>query len=576
MSIFLMATTVKERMENSTKTKLLHLLSAQATALENKYAKILASLFEVEDFRYENDAELANFIQSQNADTVFLAPVITGNDLMSLPKEKIERVTLYHTNEETNSKQINFLKEKFSLFNFDAAPSTDLIRILYQHFHKKKTSGVYSLMEKGSLILGEKIQNQALIGTILDQLADHLSKVSPAIYARMYDIRQLVTAMVAEAFKHSEIQPYPTVDFQFSTTTTKATFAIRFPKGKIEKDFLRSNIVSGESLPWFLAWRAADYLLIHHLANTEIEVKGLLFANQEKTSNSASLLIHSSNETSSGKNFLIAPTQYSFALINEIKTAKLPKKEGPLNQESATAEEKEEKIKVLGAKLKSAHQEIFHKKNEILKTINDYEAEIETWKKNHAELSKKLEFFTNKVKDQQEQINKKTSTSANITSLNTKSSDKERDALAEKLQIAEKRFTLIEQKYFSLQKELQEKDSTITKIKGELLKATTKLSTKEQASETASAANNTPNANKELQTKMREFESKEATYKQEIKKLTFKLEAGEKNVKAVRDEFADKAKIMSEKLEAAKLKEVELLKKIEELGGLLKKASKAA
>jgi hypothetical protein len=61
-----------------------------------------------------------------------------------------------------------------------------------------------------------------------------------------------------------------------------------------------------------------------------------------------------------------------------------------------------------------------------------------------------------------------------------------------------------------------------------------------------------------------------------VKKLSFKVESQEKNLRVIQNDATEKQRMLDQKLRAAKNKEVELLKRIEELTTSLKKASKVA
>ena len=565
---------------------------ASPNLLEEQQEKILSSVCELERKNFTTQAELEELITNTEENTFYLAHVSLAEEFKSSEKfqSSAEKITLYLKQEESLIYNINSFSN-FSFFCIDSASAADLVRILHQHYSRKKSTGVYTLMEKGSLILGEKIQSLQNIGSVLDQVYEYLSKANPNILNQFQNIRQLITAMTGEAIEQcsSLKMSYPTVDFQFSASKEKATFAIRFPKGSLDFNSLEKNILSGNALPWFLAWKSCDFLLIKNIANLELEVKGIIFSKNGNTAKINSILLHTTEEKSAGKTLLSAPSSYSFSLINEIKTKKpifiKPQESAEVDVEKNKTDSQQEQIKLLSEKIKIITKELSLKKNEVIKTVKDYEAEISQIKKKNSDLENKCDYLAEKIKDASSDSMSKGD--AHKIAADQKASEKEKSALLDKIQKEEKRYSALEQKYATLHKDLQEKDKEIIELKSEILKSKREAQKNEAvvAAATAAtvAASTTPAAaataaavDKDTATKIRDLETKESVFKQEIRKLHFKLEASEKNVKALKDENAEKTKLLEKKLEAGKLKEVELLKKIEELGGLLKKVSKAA
>jgi chromosome segregation ATPase len=151
-----------------------------------------------------------------------------------------------------------------------------------------------------------------------------------------------------------------------------------------------------------------------------------------------------------------------------------------------------------------------------------------------------------------------------------RSSENEKNQLRENIVIEQKRITMMEQKYSSLFRELSLRDREITELKA----AVNKLRKDHAARQGRDG--DSPDGKKDLAQHLREVEERETGHKQEIKKLTFKLESQEKSFRVMHHDSSEKLKLLDQKLKEAKTKEVELLKRVEELTHNLKKFMKAA
>jgi hypothetical protein len=147
----------------------------------------------------------------------------------------------------------------------------------------------------------------------------------------------------------------------------------------------------------------------------------------------------------------------------------------------------------------------------------------------------------------------------------------------------QKKIQLLEQKITLQGKELIVKENTINTLKQALdakkdkesnlatlnkMQDLKQAEVKEQKQDQAQI--------KTLLIRIKDLESNEIKFKQEIKKLSFQIESSKKSAEVKKDGASDKIRIMEKKLEEAKQKEIELLKKIETLTLSLKKFTRAA
>jgi hypothetical protein len=490
--------------------------------------------------------------------------------------------------------------EKFSL--------ADLIRVLHLYLNPKRLSGTTPLMEKGALVIAEKIQSMESLGTTTDKLCSYLQKIeSFALVDRIPDLRQVLQAIIQKAYTEAKtINPeFPTVDFQVGVNKSKLAINLRFPKGGLDPKTLPQLILDGKDLFWSILWNCADVTLItHHVQYEEIET--MLFFHLEKRVNYSTyktFLIKESKRSMKSDSLLVAPQNFDFKILSEIEVntekvdlneyetsdtnidfGSLPeevvKKMAKLTEESIflkdQAVKKDEALREIQTKCVELTKELNQKRGESMKLIKSNQMIQEATSRKLADYEKKIEFLNSEGKEKaqaneaapaqflQEAIGKLESS--------LKVSELEKNQLTEKALNEQKKLTLLEQKYSTLFKEVAAKDKEISELKAAMVKIR-----KENATGAASAASSggiqTPES---VIQKLKETEARENALKQELKKIAFKLEHSEKNVKAIQNEASEKSKLLEQKLQGAKTKEVELLKKIEELSAALKKAAKAA
>jgi predicted nucleic acid-binding Zn-ribbon protein len=504
---------------------------------------------------------------------------------------------------------------KHSCFLLEDLPAADLVRSLHLFLSPKRLVGVTPLLEKGSIVVAEKVQSLDALGSLTDRLNQYLAEAEGFnLRPRLFDFRLALSAILGEGFKHAEEsgQPYPTVDFQVGAAKGKAVINLRFPRGRLDVESLPRACLDGEDPAWTQAWSRADFCQItHHAQHDEVEVMIVINrAHPVPAGTFRTLLIKRAERSGKRENLLLAPQNFEFRLLAQVRInqpeqallsagleeagsidlGNLPpevvKRLGKLEQEGEffreQAKKKDTFIKDAVAKITEANKEISKKRNELLRVAKAKEAQGEAFTRKIAELEKRLEHATSAQSFHAAAV-KESITAANpavpeaLAKLEggLKAAETEKAQLVDKLAREEKKVTAFEQKYSALYKEITQKDKELNELKTMLVKAR-----KEQSAALAAAANANGSGGatnvESLNAKVKEAETREAATRQELKKMAFKIENNDKNVKAIQAESVEKIKLLEQKLQAAKTKEVDLLRKIDELSVALKKAAKAA
>ena len=491
--------------------------------------------------------------------------------------------------------------------------AADLVRCLHLFLSTKRLTGVTPLLEKGSVIIGEKVQSLDSIGTMMDKLGGYLENLEGfTLGLRIFELRQTLSALVCEAHHRATESglPYPTVDFQVGASKQKLVVNLRFPRGSLELDEIPAKAVDGEDFRWQQAWMSSDlFLVTHHLQYDELEVMVVLNrSTRSYTAAFRSFLTKRSERSQKKDNLLSAPQNYEFQLLADIRlkqqdqlytTADLTedlsidlgslptevvKRLEKLGEENEFFREQTKKkdglLREAITKISQANKDISQKRNELLRLVKAKDAQGENLSRKITELEKRLEqsqqSITTQISAAKESSGASPVLQEAIAKLEAglKAAENEKSQLLEKFAREEKKVAVFEQKYSALYKDLGQKDKELNEVKSMLIKAR-----KEQSAALAAAAANNSGSggsSAELAAKLKEADSRESAFKQELRKMAFKIENHDKNVKAIQAESAEKTKLLEQKLQSAKAREVELLRKIEELSVALKKAAKAA
>ncbi len=353
----------------------------------------------------------------------------------------------------------------------------------------------------------------------------------------------------------------------------------------------------------------SDILLVTaHTQHEELEVTLVIHnAGKKPEPTFRSLLFKISDRSGKRENLLHPPANFTFQLLSDVKLRRpdmlmmtkdisadqvqgdleldnLPEavieKIGSLTNRISLMEsqqtKKESQLQEAATKISSANKEMNQKRSEIIRLMRAAQVQQEASKKKVLELTRQVEHLQLQIKNNSSDKHASgvPNLQGSVTKLETslRAHENEKNQLTEKLSHERKRALSMEQKYAALYKDLTSKDKEIKELKAAALKAKKESNEKNQNNQNATTANTVDTTAKQL----KDAESREQAFKQEIRKLTFKVDNHEKNVRAIQSEAAEKAKLMDQKLQAAKSKELELMKKIEDLSAALKKASKAA
>jgi len=512
-------------------------------------------------------------------------------------------------NEPESRRKLLPILARHSCLLLDQIPTTDLIRIMHLYLNPKRLAGVTPLLEKGAVIVGEKVQSLDQTGTLLDKLTTYLERVEGfELKERLMDLRQVLSGVLTKSFKHASeaTNLYPTVDFQVGASKSKIVVNIRFPRGSLSIYDISLQSIDGRDLFWQQLWQCSDLLMAtHHLQYDEIELMLLLNqASRPNLQSFRSFLSKTSERSLKKDNLLIAPASFDFQILSDIRLKDQEKVTATLEKNSdqidlgSLPEEVVKKIEILseqsaflkeqndrqGSLLREAQikfaqvaKELSQKRGEVVRISKATELQQEAFRSKIAELEKQLETTKNAKVNQATTVDAASANNLNeaISKLETslRAAENEKNQFAERASNEQKKVSAYEQKYSALYKELSIKDKEIIDLKATVLK----IKKESTANATSAAATGAKDAASEANTaKIKEFEAREGVLKQELRKVMFKLENQEKNVKFIQTEAGEKTKLLEQKLQGAKTKEVELLKKIDELSAALKKASKAA
>lgn len=552
--------------------------------------------------------ELGAYLESN--DHLFLDADLA--DWPALESNPVERLTLVRPfafawdDLETRSRTQSVYSRHPCLI-LEGLGTSDLVRLLHLFLMPKRLAGVAPIMEKGALIVGEKLMDSYQIGSLLDRLCAHVDSIDAfELKARIPDLRQVLSAVVLEGLRSAVAanMAYPAVDFQTSASLKKLGVNIRFPQADLTFDRLVRDALSGADLFWHQIWQCCDAMVLtEHRQHKEIEVMLVITKPERGNRPHFNTLLFKSVEKSGLKeNLLEAPETYQFKVLSEIR----PRESIELQVVSAASELDDLEMSALPEKVtrqlaaldekcrdltenlmrkdaqlqdsirksQSLQQELGHKRAELLRSMKALEVQTDASEKKIRELEEKLFRARSAVADSTAAKDSHVPASQleAISKLEAalRASESEKAALRENVAHEQKRVSIYEQKYSALFRDISLKDREINELKTAFHKLR-----KEQTSKLTAGAGTSDSAASSAD-KIKDLEIKEAAQRQEIRKLTFKLENQEKYLKAQQAEATEKLNMLDQKLKAAKAKELELLKKVEDLMAALKRAHKVA
>jgi len=487
----------------------------------------------------------------------------------------------------------------------------DLLRLLHLFLIPKRLAGVTPMMEKGSLILGEKVMEPNSVGQLLDRVSTFCGKLEGfTLQQRLPDLRQVLSALLLEGLSYAAEKSslYPYVDFQLSVSPQKLAVNLRFPLGALPLDSLVHGALSGSELFWHQVWQLSDAtLLTHHEPQGELEVMLLLCRTDRNTHGRFRPLLQKvATGTYRKEDLLDPPHNYRFMLISEIQAQENTEMQ-VFSQENPEAgiegmdmsevpeavtsrmhqlteqtrvltghlARKNEQLEESLQKNQQLTRELNSRRGELIRAAQAKEALAESSERQIHELKASLarakEAAGNESQARSNQNGPAMAEMLAKMESTLRAAENEKNHLRDNATHEQRRAVLLEQKYTNLYKELAGKDRELNDLRNTAAKLR-----KEQGHDRTAKAAASDEAKENYLPKLKELEERESFFKQEVKKLSFKVEAHEKNIRAVQNDAAEKQRLIDQKLKEAKTKEVELLKRIEELTNSLKKASKAA
>jgi len=584
--------------------------AAGASAPWAQLGKALKTFTEFEEIEVDEQETLNLVSHSEVNDHLFLDANLVS--WISMAKQPVTNMTIaftshlpWHDPSVRDSKLQTLARHPFLVL--DIAETSDLVRILHLFLMPKRLGGITPMMEKGSLIVGEKVMDSHSVGSMMDRLSAYLDQLDGLeLKTRIPDLRQALTALIYEGLRTSASArvTYPYIDFQASASKQKLGINLRFPRGEQNFENIIEKTLSGQSLFWHQIWQCSDlFVVTYHEQHEEIEVTLALLSPMPVTASYIKTYLYKTCKRSARKeNLLDPPSNFTFKVLSDIRIknseqifisdsgselseidfGSLPenvaRKLSQLDEQCRELNDqllkKDSLMQDALIRAQIANRELGTKRSEIIRVVRTSEVRADAADKKILELEARLDSLKKETADNSssKQNFGQAATHDTLARLEgmLRASENEKSQLRESILHEQKRVALFEQKYSHLYKEISIKEREINDLKSTFAKMRKDQANK-QLSQQASIE-----PEERSPDKTKEIEEREASFKQELRKLTFKLDSQEKNTKAIQNEAAEKLKMLDVKLKAAKAKEIELLKKIEELTSSLKKAAKVA
>ena len=498
---------------------------------------------------------------------------------------------------------------RFPLFSQQNFPTTDTVRFLYLYLQPKRLAGVTALSEKGSVVVGEKLQSLSALGSLADKACAYLEQLDGfELKGRLLDLRVVLPALVIEAFRSTEREKseFSAVDFQLSASAHRMAINLRFPAGGISSEELRELILSGRSLAWRQAWECSDqFVILEHEMHRELEVFAVLHRT-ERTPGilGKTLLFRKLPRSGRKENYLESPDGFQFQILSEIRLRQLESVEDEASIDElahgidfgSMPEATANKVKEILEGSRKQTEELAYKDSVILrsqernleldKALTAKRAELinlgkvrerETYQ--HEKELKELRRLL-RAQERAEQAatvaaDAKAAKNTDIPEtlrkleLALQASEERVRRITEDLKKSDKNVTLLENRLKDAHEELRKRTEEVFNLKA----INVNLRNKEPPKQVAPVED--LKAKAELEGKVKAAEEKALNLAKENRRLQYKVDTNEKNVKAIQEASLEKNKLMEAKLAEAKTKEVELRKRIEDLTAMLKKAKVA-
>lgn len=483
-------------------------------------------------------------------------------------------------------------------------PTIEIMRVCYNLVLPRSGGGITHFFEKGATVLVEKIQSLNTIGEILDKASVYIWQERKQLVSRLVEIRQVVTSLVYEAYAQSTKAnfPYPTVDIQLVANPEKFAFTLRFPANGATATALKQSILSAKNFTWYMAWQASDLFMINEYSGAnEIEVKVLLYAGRTYNEPSyRSIAVRNFSERGVATSLLAPLKNYEFKTIAELgkdtlavtseisalstdelsalppaARARINQLEANIKQLNTQIERRVKQTQKGSELLSEVRGKIAKQKGEMVIAAREHQKEKTKLERSVSALEEKIEEYKNDTSLQEaaKSIKNMEDISKKLEALESEKNELKSKLEMEKLKLEEseekikRHATTIDVK----NKEVAEYRTMLAEKKQDILTLKGQISALERAVQKAESDSK---AGQKMNS--RGAESKDASSKQELKALKFKLEHAEKTHLAKVNDANEKVKMLEKKLDAAKQKELELIRKIQQLTADARKLGKDA
>ena len=483
----------------------------------------------------------------------------------------------------------------FSRLELDS-PFTALAHGLEIALAPSNFPGAYALLEKKGEIFYEKIQSLHEIGAKVDRFTYLLEERYPVLVPQLHNLRRLSYSLLHLALESSNAQFSPIADFQVGADGDSISFSVRF--GADRETVKAWKIQSSEpDAVWLNLLHSAQLAVITELTQIkQVEIKTLLSA--APTKNCSMLFFRlptfSPNESSLNRqaNFKLTPlgklsappvaseqekpaagagdAPTGLELNFKVKADML---ENEKNNLQGLVKKKSVLISELTKDVNRAQQEVLAAQKSATKEILKMRMETEKAKNAARDATKKLSFFQRKMEEKA--AAEKVTADSNAEP--ARDYEKELKQVELNQKNAEQKTAEANRKVARLEELLarQRKEAGDLMAEFNVLKAANfKLEQGSDKSDTANVVGSDEGTEEKLKTARRQLmdaRAREQELEKEVKKLTIKCEAAEKNL-AAKSGVAQKQLEMAEKVtEESKRQNSIASSKIEELKSEIKK-----
>lgn len=507
------------------------------------------------------------------------------------------------------NQELRELVASYKFMDLSVVQGSNIARILQIILNPGKTPGLLGSVSKNSEVVVEKLQEATDICWTLDTIIFYWKTKFEIDPLSIMNFRSSAITLLQEGLYRCEQMNAnnPTVCFQCFASKKVLFFSVKFSSAGIAAEAIQDQAIQNPRSNWAILVSKCDSLIITKQKEAdEIEIKILINVQEGMDPEKISSIFSCENNSADNSSKYLYPPEIIKPIRLEQILLGLPRNHlralSSLFKSSANAT-KEEKDSVYGrlaikqtGLLNQMNERIlqeqsrFEEKNQRnMKLLHQAKIELQETKKSQLQYKNKLKNLERENKNLADSnsstddvdYKKKLHESKN----KLKIAQAEKNKAEEKLKNIETKVDILEKKITALIEEKNQKEKELNDTKPLLLKLGKELQSAQQTIKAQQASATVPvNAGadnskiKILSEKLIETQKKEQEAQLALKKTTLKLEQVENSLKQMKTQEGGKEKQLERQLEAFKLKEKDLLKKISELQDALKKmkAGKAA